>query len=671
MKKILASVLAASMALSLTACGGNGTTTSTTASTTQAAETTKAAENSGTETTAAQETVKAQEGKHEIEDLVLAITASTEMNDFNILHSQGSENSKVLVNMIDGLLEADTDGRLVPCIAEEWGSDDGGLTWTFKLRDGVKWVDVNGNEKADCTAYDWVTGMEWVLNAYKNEGNNTSMPIEMIKGASEYVEYTKGLSEEEGRALTAGEGSKFAEMVGVEAVDEHTLVYTCIDKIPYFDSVAIYGCLFPMHEDMIAELGIDGVKSMNNKDFWYNGAYIMTEFISGNSKVLEKNPTYWDTESYRFNTVTIRCIESSDLAYTLFENGDIDYCDLTEANLSTISGDTNHKYYKNLVELRPTSASTQFYFNYDKRNKDGSVDEDWNKAAANLAFRKAFYYGFDYTDYLKRINAINPMKAENNYYTVEGLAFTEDGTDYLDIVKEKVGLPESDGEHPTHYDKDLAEQYKKQAMEELSALGVTFPIKMDYYIKASSQSDLDGATVLKDTLEACLGTDFIQLELDTYVTSFTSEIRNAKLHSLTANGWVGDYGDPINFLGQMSMYQENAVYSNRYTYIKDVEETEATKDLIAAFTEFSDLVDEASAITSDLSARFDKFADAEKVLIDNVLCMPISKKVSWALTKINPYSKMYVKYGSMNEKMKNWETSAEPYTTEEIAALAK
>src|SRR5699024_10928728 len=130
------------------------------------------------------------------------------------------------------------EGTLSPGIAEEWGSEDGGKTWTFKLREGVKWVDVNGNEKAECNAWDFATGLEWVLNFYKNDSTNTSMPFEMIEGAEEYYEYTKTLSEEEAFALTAGEGSKFFEMVGMEIPDDYTIIYTCITEKPYFDTLA-------------------------------------------------------------------------------------------------------------------------------------------------------------------------------------------------------------------------------------------------------------------------------------------------------------------------------------------------------------------------------------------------------------------------------------------------
>lgn len=108
------------------------------------------------------------------------------------------------------------------------------------------------------------------------------MPLEMIKGANEYYEYTKTLSKEEADALTAGEGSKFLEMVGIEIPDDHTVIYHCIDPKPYFDSVATYSCLFPISQAMVDELGgPDGVRAMNNETMWYNGPYLMTTYIQG------------------------------------------------------------------------------------------------------------------------------------------------------------------------------------------------------------------------------------------------------------------------------------------------------------------------------------------------------------------------------------------------------
>ena len=169
--------------LVLSGCGGGGTTTDE-----KPAEGGNTTEQSGEKKEEAKKEDKKEASKDEIKDLVRPIIASRELETFNILYSQRAEDYENLSNLVDGLLEADPEGKLVPCIAKEWGTEDGGLTWTFKLRDNVKWVDVNGNEKAACNAQDFATGLEWVLNFHKNDSSNTSMPIEMIKGASEYYE---------------------------------------------------------------------------------------------------------------------------------------------------------------------------------------------------------------------------------------------------------------------------------------------------------------------------------------------------------------------------------------------------------------------------------------------------------------------------------------------------
>lgn len=197
MKKALSKMLAMMLtaALLLSGCGG-GTTAE------------KPAENG--ETTTAQGEEKKEESKEEakpeeIKDLVLSGIATSEMETFDILYSQNFSELDILTNLQDPLLEVDTKGKVVACIADEWGTEDNGLNWKFHIRDGVKWVDMNGEEKADVTSYDFATGMEWVLNYYKNDASHTAQPSEMIAGAKEYYEWTKTLTEEEAYKLTADE----------------------------------------------------------------------------------------------------------------------------------------------------------------------------------------------------------------------------------------------------------------------------------------------------------------------------------------------------------------------------------------------------------------------------------------------------------------------------------
>ena len=604
--------------------------------------------------------------KDEIKDLYIARNAVRELETFNILYTQRQEDSENLTSLVDGLLESNPKGELVPCIAEEWGSEDGGLTWTFKVREGVKWVDVNGNEKADCNAQDFATGLEWVLNFYKNDSNNTAMPIEMIKGAKEYYEYTKTLSEDEAKALTAGEGSKFREMVGLETPDDHTVVYHCVTEKPYFDSLASYVALYPLSQGMVDELGgADAVKAMNNENMWYNGCYTMTSYIQGNEKVFTKNPLYWDTECKRFDTVTTKMVESNDVAYQLYESGEIDYVQLGESRINTIAKDPNNALYNYLVPDVPSKYSYQMQLNYNKKNEDGTPDTNWNTAIANEAFRLSWWYGLDLSNYYKRTNAIDPMSCENNFFTMKGLVYTSDGTEYTELVRQEMGLPELNGKTMVRLDADKAAQYKKQAMEELSAQGVTFPVGVDFYISASSQTALDSANVLAQTFSESLGDDYVKLNIKTFIKSTNQEVVVPHLHSFVINGWGADYGDPQNYLGQMTYGNEAAYYSENYNYINEVEETEATKALIDTYKEFTALVDAANAITDDMDARYKAYAKAEAYMLEHALVFPCYYQIGWCLSKVDNDTKMQPMFGSVDEKMKNWGSNVNGYTSEE------
>lgn len=666
MKKTASRLLALALtaALVLSGCGGGGTTTEE-----------KPAENTGSTTEQSGEK-KEEEKKEEaaapasgdeISDLVISKLITRELETFNILYSQRAEDGENLTNLVDGLLEVDTDGKLVPGIAEEWGTEDGGLTWTFKIRQGVKWVDVNGNEKADCTAQDFAAGLEWVMNFHKNNSSNTSMPLEMVKGAQEYYEYTKTLSEEEAFALNAEEGSKFREMVGLETPDDYTVVYHCITQKPYFDTLATYNSLYPISPAMVEELGGPaGVKSMNNENMWYNGAYTMTSYIHNNEKIFTKNPLYWDTECKRFDTVTIKMVESNDISFQLYQNGEIDYVDLSEAHINTIAKDPSNKYYDYMVPAVPSKYSYQFHFNFNKNKEDGTPDTNWNTAIANEAFRKSWYYGLNLSDYWKRTNAIDPMVCENNFYTMKGLVYTTDGTEYTELVKKELGLGETNGNTPARVDPAKAEEYKKQAIEELTALGVTFPVEVDYYISASNQVALDSANVMAQAFSDGLGDDYVKFNIKTYVSSNRNEVVQPHLHSFVTNGWGADYGDPQNYLGQEVYGNDNAYYSANYSYINELtEETPENKALLDTYKEYTKMVETADAITDDLDARYAAYAKAEAYLLDHVLVLPCNYSIGWCLSKIDNDTKMYAMYGAQNEKIKNWATNSAGYTSEE------
>ena len=614
-------------------------------------------------------------GATPLKEFISFESGNRELESWNMLYTQKAEDANVVTNLWDGLLSFDRYGKVVPAIASSWEHNEDATVWTFHLRDDVDWVDCNGEVKAHLTSKDFLVGFEWVMNAIKNEANNTSMPNDTIVGAYEYYELTKEAGD---AAADMTYEDMLAAGVGIEAPDDYTLVFTCPSACPYFDTVAAYNSFYPVAPALIEELGVDGFRSCDNTTMWYNGPYVVEEYIQGNTKSYIPNPNYYDAANVsRFERFTVTMISDGSISLQLYQNRELDEVDLGESNITTIQSDPSNEYNQQLCEKRAKKFSYCFIFNYDKKNTDGTPDENWNKAIANKAFRQCFSKGMVLNKFFARYNPINPLKCENDFFTMKGLCYTSDGTDYTNLVAKEMGL---DGEA---YDGktmkrlranngDITE-LKKQAMEELSAIGVTFPVHCSYYILAGSTSALDSATVLKQCFTDSFGDDFIVLDVNTFVSSTMKEVVAPKLQSFTHMGWGADFGDPVNFLTQIIVHDDNAYYSCNMTNIAGIVNNGPASyqtELVAAYEKFTDLVNEGRAIVDDTDARYAAFAKAEAYFLDENLIFPTVYDITWCLTHVNEYSKINAMYGPCNYKAVNWETSEEAYTTEQYDEFA-
>ena len=614
-------------------------------------------------------------GATPLKEFISFESGNRELESWNMLYTQKAEDANVVTNLWDGLLSFDRYGKVVPAIASSWEHNEDATVWTFHLRDDVDWVDCNGEVKAHLTSKDFLVGFEWVMNAIKNEANNTSMPNDTIVGAYEYYELTKEAGD---AAADMTYEDMLAAGVGIEAPDDYTLVFTCPSACPYFDTVAAYNSFYPVAPALIEELGVDGFRSCDNTTMWYNGPYVVEEYIQGNTKSYIPNPNYYDAANVsRFERFTVTMISDGSISLQLYQNRELDEVDLGESNITTIQSDPSNEYNQQLCEKRAKKFSYCFIFNYDKKNVDGTPDENWNKAIANKAFRQCFSKGMVLNKFFARYNPINPLKCENDFFTMKGLCYTSDGTDYTNLVAKEMDL---DGEA---YDGktmkrlranngDITE-LKKQAMEELSAIGVTFPVHAAYYIIASNSTALDSATVLKQCFTDSFGDDFIVLDINTFVSSTMKEVVAPKLQSFVHMGWGADFGDPINFLTQIIVHDDNAYYSCNMTNIAGIVNNGPASyqtELVAAYEKFTDLVNEGRAIVDDTDARYAAFAKAEAYFLDENLIFPTVYDITWCLTHVNEYSKINAMYGPCNYKAVNWETSEEAYTTEQYDEFA-
>ena len=405
-----------------------------------------------------------------ITDYVSFETANRELETWNFLYSQSASDLNVTTNMWDGLLSFDCYGKVAPAIAKSWEHNDDSTVWTFHLRDDVDWCDVNGEVKSHLTSKDFLVGFEWVLNAFKNEAFNTSMPSETVVGAADYYDLTKDKGD---AAADMTYEDMLAAGVGIEAPDDYTLVFTCPTPCPYFDTVAAYNSFYPASEDLIKELGVEGFRACDYTTMWYNGPYLMEEFIQGNTKSFIPNPNYYAAnECTRFEHHTIKMISDLSIGLQLYESGEVDNIDLTESNLTTITSDSNNAHNAYLGEKRPTKYSYQMHLNFQRKDENGNLDENWNKAVANYAFRQCFYKGLNLVNYYARTNKINPLKCENDYYTMPGVCYNTKGEEYTTLVAKEMGFDTEKYDGKTMIrlranNGDISD-LKKQAMEELS-----------------------------------------------------------------------------------------------------------------------------------------------------------------------------------------------------------
>ena len=165
--------------------------------------------------------------------------------------------------------------------------------------------------------------------------------------------------------------------VGIDAPDDYTVVYTCINPCPYFDTVASYVCCYPAPPALVEKLGVEGFRGVDYTQQWCCGPYLIEEFVSDNSKRFIPNPHYYAAdECSRFERVSLSMITDLTVGYQLYQNRELDELELSESTLTTITSDTSNAYNDQLCEKRPTKYAYDFHFNFYCLNTDGTPQRE-------------------------------------------------------------------------------------------------------------------------------------------------------------------------------------------------------------------------------------------------------------------------------------------------------
>ena len=446
------------------------------------------------------------------------------------------------------------------------------------------------------------------------------------------------------------------EAVGVTAVDEHTLTYTLTYDFPGFLSLLCYLPYEPAYGPLLEETGDQFATSAETT--YSCGAFYLAAYESLETWVMKKNPENYDAANVFIDTISrIYNAEASVNGPEMIKRGEIDEATIGSDILdSWLADDTT----KDMVSMdRPNTNYTYFYMfnfmpfshefsNWSVEGMDAEYEpENWAKAINNTNFRKAFLYGINNSVTL----AVKAPEGYDNYklntITPPSFCANADGVDYL-----KCGDLANITEF---FDEAKAKEYRDAAIPELTAAGVTFPIKVQLPYNPSSTDWDKQCQVLKQQLEGVLndGFDFINIVITAGPSdSFLSSVRrNGKFAFLLCN-WGADYSDPQTETDPF--YQAEGARGSRYAFLRTgVEDGFITGDTADAVMNYMKAIEAAVEITDDINARYDAFANAEASLINNALVVPMGMSVpAYIATRLNYWEGQYASTGFSNKRLK-------------------
>ncbi|WP_077612224.1 peptide ABC transporter substrate-binding protein [Clostridium sp. Marseille-P2415] len=563
-----------------------------------------------------------------------------EVTTLNYLVSATTEDQRPAANCIDTLIEYDNKGQIKPGLATEWSYDEASLTWTLKLRE-AKWVDNTGAEVADVTAQDFVDAMKYELNP-EYESANVQNLFGVIANAESYyngLAYNGG-ADEEGKVW---EPIDFSE-VGVKAVDDHTLTYTLEKEVPYFLSSLAYVVYMPAYGPQLEELGKDFATGADK--MYYNGAFYLEEFSPQEKKIYKKNLLNYDADMVYLDEMQwIYNAEYNTIGPEMVKRGEADYAEIS----SDILDDwMNGEETRNLISReRPKTSYSYFYcFNFDPQFDAAYEPENWKKAVNNENFRKALFSGLNKTKEVAVLEPGTPDDFVINSITPANFTFNADGADYT-TVGDMASLGQT-------FDEAKAKEYRDLAKEELTAEGVTFPVKVLMPYNPSEVNWDKACQVVEQQMESLLGSDFIDIIVEAGpADGFLTEVRRNGKFALMKCNWGADYADPETWTDPFYQSKGEEGYDPGYKYGNIAKAIEEGTPSAEAALEYFTLVETGKDIKVDINARYEAFAKAEASLINHAFVLPFSISVSkYVSDKLDVFEGQYAPFGVSNLRYK-------------------
>ena len=563
-------------------------------------------------------------------------TFGADPTTFNYLLDYSGDNTNVITNLVDGLLENDNYGNLIPALAEDWSVSKDGLTYTYKLRQDAKWFTADGEEYAPIKAQDFVTGIKYAAD---NKSQALDLIQNSIKGLDDYV---------------TGANTDFSN-VGVKAVDDYTVQYTLTRPEPFWNSKTTNSILFPVNEEFLTSKD-KAFGELKPDSILYSGPYLLKEFTSKSSLEYMKNPHYYDQEKVTIERVKLAYVDGSDQDMTIrnFESGA--YSSAGVYPNSSNFAKTKEKYKDNIVYSLQGATSWYYNFNVNRQSynftaKTSDEQKQATQAAvSNKNFRQAINFALDRTSYSAQSNGEDAAKntlrntlVPPTFVQVGDKTFGETvasklvnyGTQWTNMNLEDA----QDG----YFNKEKAQAQFAEAKKELEAQGVTFPIHLDLPVDQVNKTLLPKLYSLKQSIESTLGAENVVIDV---VLISTEDYANATFqapttadhdYDLNLDGWSADYQDPSTYLNPFN------AEDGFYLKILGLDPSkDADKITGLGMDQYTQKLKVADAESADVAKRYENYADAQAWLIDSSLLIPVNSDGGGAsVTRVTPFTRAY------------------------------